>query len=143
MKVDKLKFDDLEALQKMYDESFSKISNIDLMKQKFSKISNSDTSQLLCIHIDNKLVAFLKCDIIDDFVSVGKPYMFLSNLCVEKEYRGKGLSTILLNEAEKISKDFNCEYIFLTCSNDKVCAHGVYKKMGYNIKNSNIFIKYL
>ena len=143
MVLDKLKIEDLENLKNLYDEAFFKNSNIEIMKQKFSKISNLENTKMLCIKENDELVGFLKCDIIDDFVSVGKPYMFLSNLCVSKTHRGKGYSKILLNEAEKIAKDLDCEYIFLTCGNEKVCAHGVYQKLGYNVKNSNIFIKYL
>lgn len=141
--LDELKIDDLENLKKVYDESFSKESDIQIMMKKFSKISNLENTKMLCVREDDQLVGFLKCDIIDDFVSVGKPYMFLSNLCVSKNHRGKGYSTLLINEAERIAKDSGCEYIFLTCGNEKVCAHAVYKKMGYNVKNSNIFIKYL
>ena len=141
--LDELKYNDLENLKKVYDEAFTKISDLKLMQEKFLKISNNNSIKLLCIRKDNELVAFLKCDIIDDFVSSGRPYMFLSNLCVSKNHRGNSYSTILFNEAERIAKKLNCEYIFLTCGNEKVCAHSIYKKLGYNIKNSNIFIKYL
>ena len=143
MVLDELKFEDLENLKNIYDEAFSKDSNIEVMKQKFSAISNLENTKMLCIRENDELVAFIKCDIIDDFVSAGKPYMFLSNLCVSKTHRGKSYSSLLLNEVEKIAKELECEYIFLTCGNEKVCAHGVYQKIGYNIKSSNVFIKYL
>jgi len=102
-----------------------------------------ENTKMLCVRVNNELVGFLKCDIIDDFVSSSKPYMFLSNLCVSKNHRGNGYSTLLLNEAERIAKDFGCEYVFLTCGNEKVCAHGLYNKLGYKIKNTNVFIKYI
>ena len=143
MVLDELKFEDLENLKNIYDESFLKVSNLEIMKSKLAKISKLENTKMLCIREDNKLVGFIKCDIIDDFVSSGKPYMFLSNLCVSKDSRGKGYSKMLMNEAEKLAKDRDCEYIFLTCGNEKVCAHGVYQKLGYDIKESNIFIKYL
>ena len=143
MLLDELKFQDLENLKTIYDESFLKVSDLEMMKSKFEKILKLENTKMLCIREDDKLVGFIKCDIIDDFVSNGKPYMFLSNLCVSKDSRGKGYSKILMNEAEKIAKDRDCEYIFLTCRNEKVCAHGVYQKLGYGIKESNIFIKYL
>lgn len=143
MVVDELKFEDLDALKNIYDDAFSKSSDIEIMKNKFLEISNLKNTKMLCIREDNKLVGFLKCDIIEDFVSVGKSYMFLSNLCVLKECRGKGYSKILMTEAEKKAINSNCEYIFLTCSNEKMCAHGIYQKLGYNIKSTNVFIKYL
>ena len=141
--LDELKIEDLMSLKDIYDESFSKNSDIDVMKKKFSEIKKLNNTKMLCVRENNELVGFLKCDIIDDFVSIGKSYMFLSNLCVSKRHREKGYSTILMNEAERIAKNLDCEYIFLTCGNEKVCAHAVYKKMGYNVKNSNIYIKYL
>lgn len=141
--VDVLRLEDLENLKDIYDEAFYKNSDVEVMKQKFSKLSNSENTKLLCIRSNNEVIAFLKLDIIDDFVSIGKPYMFLSNLCVSKDHRGNGYSKLLLDEAEKIAKSMDCEYIFLTCGNEKVCAHNIYIKSGYNIKNSNIFIKYL
>ncbi len=143
MILDELKVEDLESLKNVYDEAFSKNSDVEIMKQKFSQISNLKNTKMLCIRESDELVGFLKCDIIDDFVSEGKPYMFLSNLCVSKKCRGKGYSKLLMKEAEKIAKDLSCEYMFLTCSNEKVCAHGLYNKLGYNVKSSNIFIKYL
>ena len=143
MVVDKLKYEDLEGLKKLYDESFNKSSDINLMKQKFENVSKLENTKMLCIKDGDSLVGFIKCDIIDDIVSSGKPYMFLSNLCVSKHHRGKGYSSLLMEEAEKVARLCDCEYIFLTCNNEKVCAHGLYQKLGYNIKSTNVFIKYI
>lgn len=143
MIIDELRFEDLEDLKAVYDEAFLKESDIEIMKQKFSKISNTENSKMLCVRENDKLVGFLKCDIIDDFVSSGKAYMFLSNLCVSKNHRGKGYSSLLINKAEELAKDFRCEYVFLTCGNQRICAHGVYQKLGYIRKETNVFIKYL
>ena len=140
--VGDLELDDLEQLKELYDSSFDKESNLDIMRSKFLDLITSKNTKMITIKTD-KLIGFIKCDIIDDFVGIGKPYLYLSNLCVDKSYRGLNYGSILLDEAFKFANDNNCEYVFLTCGEQRICASNLYKKHGYNIKSSNIFQKYL
>ena len=41
--------------------------------------------------------------------------IYLSNVFVNKQYRGKGLGNVILQSTEKIAHQFNTQYICLKC----------------------------
>ncbi len=139
--IDEIKIEEIDSLITIYDEAFDKNSDIETIKTNFLNVINNRNTKILVIKFKNNVAGFIKYDIIEELFSKGKPYMFLSNLCIESKYRGNGLSKKLLERVEEDARKRNCEYIFLTCGNQRYCAHNLYKQLGYTIRSSKIFRK--
>lgn len=58
--------------------------------------------------------------------------LFLSKLYIRKEYRGHGISRLMLNKLIAISKKNNLDYIWLTV-NKHNSSVDIYKKLGFRI----------
>ena len=58
----------------------------------------------------------------------GRFVYYITYIYVSKKYRGKKLSTLMLNKIHQIVKQKNIQYIILTCANNLV---DYYEKHGY------------
>lgn len=56
-------------------------------------------------------------------------------LCVDKDYRGMGIGTLLLDKAIEIGKDNQCNDICLTVNEENTGAIKLYEKIGMRVKN--------
>lgn len=57
--------------------------------------------------------------------------LFLSKLYLRKDYRGRGLSTKLLNEAIRFAKEQGKAAVYLTCNKYNTHSLDVYKAKGF------------
>ena len=130
MIVRKLKKTELDRVCKIYEESFGIInSQIDY------KIDN-----IYVICYDDLVVGLCMLDYIDDFF-LGKRTCYINSVCVDSEYRRRGIATFMLEEIEKICCSNNVNEIMLTSSSSRVIANKLYKKLNYNIYDTNVFKK--
>ena len=56
-------------------------------------------------------------------------------MCVDENYRGKGIGSSLLEFVEKYAKEKNCTDIYLTVNEENQNAIKVYEKFGMKVKN--------
>lgn len=59
----------------------------------------------------------------------------IEDIIIDKYYRGKGYSEIILNKLLEISKENNCYKLLLMCDSEYI---DYYKKFGFNIKGNNM-----
>ena len=75
----------------------------------------------------DKLVGYSAC-------APGEGYLFLSKLYIHKDYRGKGLSRKLLDEAITLcEREYELSRIRLTVNKYNEHSIAVYKKMGFEV----------
>lgn len=55
-------------------------------------------------------------------------------MCIEENYRGKGIGSSLLNFIEVIAKQENCTDIYLTMNEENEPARKTYEKFGMKVK---------
>ena len=78
----------------------------------------------------NTPIGYAACRKTDD-------YLFLSKMYVHKDYRGKGLSRLFLDEMIILAKsEYNCDKIRLTVNKHNDGSIAVYKAMGFEIIDS-------
>ncbi|MGL5151410.1 MAG: GNAT family N-acetyltransferase [Clostridium sp.] len=65
--------------------------------------------------------------------------LYLSNIIIKKEYRGRGLSNILMGEIEKITLDNKLDKISLRANNEALIQF--YKGIGFKLVNEDKLIK--
>ena len=60
-----------------------------------------------------------------------KHAMFFSNFCINKESRGCGLGSIMINEVMKYAKGLGCEYLYLDVIVSDKWIYDWYKRLGF------------
>ena len=70
----------------------------------------------------------------------GRKILYIEDLYVREEYRGKELGKVLLNKAREIAKDTDCEQIELKCADWNKASAEFYKAQG--MKNENEWITF-
>lgn len=56
-------------------------------------------------------------------------------MCVDENYRGKGIGTTLLNFAKQVGLDNECTDMYLTVNEENIGAIKTYEKFGLKVKN--------
>jgi ribosomal protein S18 acetylase RimI-like enzyme len=64
-----------------------------------------------------------------------KKWLVIDAICINKEDRGKGIGTALLNYVKKIGKEKKCTDIYLTVNEENKNAIRFYEKFGLRVKN--------
>jgi len=67
----------------------------------------------------------------------------VEDVVVDNKLRGMGAGLALMEKAEKKAKELGCENINLTSSPDRIAANSLYKKLGFEIRKTNVYRKIL
>lgn len=128
----------LEALAKeIWNQHFTPIigqAQVDYMLERFQsfkavgrQISDGMNYKMICA--DNKNVGY--CGFKKDGDRI-----FLSKLYVKLEYRGNGLSRVMLDEVRKFAAENNIKSVYLTVNKRNDDTISIYKHMGFRIIDS-------
>ena len=124
--------EDLESLNILLKEVYDK-------ERKGKTLDNN--IELVAV-VDKKVVGYLILNKLYDVVR-GIYYGHINFYCVLEKYRNKKIGTKLLEEVFNICKKEDIKYLELTSNSSRVVAHHLYKKLGFNIRNTNVFRKEL
>lgn len=67
--------------------------------------------------------------------------LWIEELCVDENNRGKGIGKILINNAKEIAKDLKCERLELNCWEANKDAIAFYEKQGMKSQRRVMEIK--
>lgn len=129
----KVKESELDTAKRIYFESFNEdvVSNVCYSKDNIYVVGESSTIMGMC------MIDYI------DHVFTGNCIAYLNDVCVDGKFRGRGVGTFILNEAERVAISYGASSIMLT-SNEKRCnAINLYKNHGFEIYDTNIFKKKL
>ena len=129
MVVKNLGINDVERAKIIYADAF----------EKDDVVFNKHFLNIFGVYEDG-LLGLCQIDYIDNCFE-RKKIAYLNSVCVDKDYRGKGVATYLLTEVEKIAKYYGCDEIMLTSSPKRKDANHLYEKLGYEIYDTNVFKK--
>ena len=68
--------------------------------------------------------------ITNDFISRGDLYPWICALFIDKNYRGNAFASLLIEKAEKDSKSFGFEYVYLSTDHEGYCEKYGFKYIG-------------
>jgi len=133
---------EVELLKKENIDSY-----IDFMKNVFSYEPNKESieklitkDKVLVIKNQNKVIASLILEEHFDYIKNQK-YYHLGYFGVLKEYRRMGYANRIFEEAERLVKENNINYIELTSGNHRKAAHLFYQSKDFKIKDTTVFVK--
>ena len=111
-------------------------SNTKKDKEKYNKlfnsIMNSKNYNIITYSINNKIIAFLSYDIIDN-------NLWISEVQVNDNYKNKGILKELLNQfiSNDIINNYNEIYIHINSQN--IISQTVFKHIGFKLKDNTIY----
>ena len=128
--------------RKANDNDLNDINN--LLEKNFGdnhsleKIIDDEYKYSFVASIHNKVVGYV--NITKLYNEVKKEYWIkLNYICVDEEYRHQGIATKLLEELEKVEN--SVKYFELTCRKERINAHKLYNKLGFEIYDTDLLRK--
>ena len=100
---------------------------------------NPDNNYKEYVAVVNDVVAgYLVLTRVLDLVK-GRPYYLVDYVCVAKSYRNLGLGQLLMERVLEVARKDKAIYIELTSRKDRVVAHHLYEKVGFEKRDSYIY----
>jgi len=98
-----------------------------------------DNKEIYVANIDNKIVGYIVLSI-KEKINPNPKFRYRKQLnveamCVDENYRGKGIGTSLLNYAKQIGIDNGCTDMYLKVNEENINAIKTYEKFGMRVKN--------
>ena len=102
-----------------------------------------ETNSIYVAKIDNKIVGYIIFDIKekDNGFMRYRKLLSIDTLCVDKDFRGQGIGTKMLEFAKSIAKEQNCTDMHLTVNPNNENAIKLYEKFGMEVHNLSYMIK--
>lgn len=120
---------DLDSLNELLNEVYG-----------LTKKNNNKANTELVAVSSNKIIGYLTINKLYDSV-MDYSYCYINYVCVKSEYRHCGVATALFNKVFEICKTEKLSYIELTSNPIRKEAHALYKKLGFNIRETDVFRK--
>ena len=99
---------------------------------------NPDNNYKEYVAVVNDVVGYLVLTRVLDLIK-GRPYYLVDYVCVAKSYRNLGLGQLLMERVLEVARKDKALYIELTSRKDRVVAHHLYEKVGFEKRDSYIY----
>ncbi len=99
---------------------------------------NPSIYQTFVYEIEGKIVGCVTSIIEQKIAHNFRKVMHIEDVITHKDYRGKGISTELLNHAVNFANKSKCYKIILDCSEHNI---SFYEKVGFNISGTQMTIR--
>lgn len=133
MNIRYYKKDDLFGVNRVLKENFS--------IEKVNDIIDNNHVELVAT-FDDIVVGYMLVTFFNDFVT-NDVICYFDYVCVLKKYRNKGIGRAMLEMAIDLARDRSSKYIQLTSSWFREEARDLYDKLGFVIRDSDIYRKEL
>ena len=151
MKVRKAVIDDIDAIAALYREQFCTMKDLQpdffregaQSKDFIRDIIECNESDILVI-TESVIVGFvlLQTKETPDFpFFIKHTYAYVMDIVMTRDCRGKGMGSILLEEAKKWAIDRELEYVELDVLSNNATAIQFYKKHGFTDKRQSMFCR--
>ncbi len=128
----------VEILKMSFPEIAAPIEQ-SLIDNKTLDLHDSTHTQLVAV-LDDKVVGYVLVS--KDFDPIIKRVNYwIDYVCVDLEYRGRGIARKLLIKVEEMARSDDVLYLQLTSSRFRSSARKLYLDLGYEIRESDIFRK--
>ena len=119
-KLSTMSIDDLNSISDILETDFDDFWNYNILKKE---LESPNSFYIVCKQ-NTEIIGFAGITILIDTAE-------LNNIVVKKTYRGKGISTLILENLIQIAKSNNCKQINLEVSSNNTVAINLYKKFEF------------
>ena len=114
-----------------YIKLIGQLTSIGKVSQsQFTEFVNNQTDKhrTIVYEFEGKIIGCLTYLIEQKIAHSYSCVMHIEDVVIDKEFRGRGLSRVLIDKAIEISKNTNCYKVILNCSKENV---NFYKHLGF------------
>lgn len=129
----------IEGLQNIFPQ-LSPSSVFILDKKHLENVIKSDSITLFIAEDENKVLGTLTLAI---YPTPLTRKAWIEDVVTDNAARGKGIGKLLIEAAMEHAKKLGIEKVDLTSSNDRIAAHGLYKKTGFEKRDTSVFRRYI
>lgn len=108
---------------------------------RMKEMDSASDGRLLCAIVDGTCVGLASL-LLHPYFPTGGRICRITALVVKSEYRGCGIGSKLVLEAERIARDEGCAGVEITTAEQRQETHGIYERRGY-VRTSIRFFKRL
>jgi GNAT superfamily N-acetyltransferase len=128
-------------LRKLSEQLGYRTSEKELMKN-LSYLLQKPTYKIYIAVENEKIVGYISMDEYDTLYMPSG--LNITALVVDKDFRGQGVGTVLLQTAEKYALSRSLSFVRINSGSQRVDAHKFYRKRGYVVeKDQKRFLKYI
>ncbi len=120
IEIEKMNKNHLEEIKEALENEFDDFWNYNILKEEL----NSSNSKYIVAILNKEIIGFAGVKFALDQADI-------MNIVTRKDYRNKGIGTLLLNELISICKEFKANSIFLEVNEDNKPAIKLYEKAGF------------
>lgn len=145
MEIRNVNIKDLEQLAKLFDAYrvfYRKDSNIDAATLFLNeRIINKDSEIFVCENNEGKLLAFVQLYPLFSSTKMKKLWL-LNDLYVDKQFRGKSISTMLIKRAKALVVETSACGMFLETEKSNIIGNNLYPKTGFKLNNDSNYYEW-
>ena len=143
LKFEYLNENDLKETYELCLKSFGDSPSFEEIKSTYELCRNDPHYHFIVGKADGKVVAYTTVIIFHNLFDGKSPIATLWYVCVDKDYRRRGIAKKMFAEIERIANEQHCEIIYFTSLQDNHGAHAFYRAVGYSDEKEKAFVKYL
>ena len=126
--IDRLRFEDLNGLKRLYDDAFEgSVTNMDRLTETYHTVKDNPHYVVLCAKSGNEIVGSVLGIICNELFGNCQPFMVLEDVAVLSSYRRQGIGQLLLQSMEDHARQYHCTMILFVSSKHRTGAHRVYE----------------
>jgi len=145
MTIREAKSTDLEQLSALFDGYrvfYRKDSDIDGAKAFLTeRLENKDSEIFVCETAEHKLAGFVQLYPLFSSTRMKKAWL-LNDLFVNPEYRGKGISVMLIERAKELVADSGAFGMFLETEKSNQIGNNLYPRTGFELNEGSNYYEW-
>ncbi len=121
-----------------YLDSLNELLNLSFNVTKVGEASNQDI-ELIAV-VENRVVGYMLLNRLTDGVK-GINYFYVNYVCTHPDFRHQHIATKMFQKVFLLCKEKNISYLELTSNSQRKIAHDLYRKLGFELRETNVFRK--
>ena len=142
IKFEHLQECDLKETWELCMKSFNENFSYKEVQDTWELCKNDKHYHFIVGKCNGKIVAYTTMIVFHDLFDGLRPIATLWYVCVDEQYRRKGIAGKMFKYLENIAEQHNCEIIYFTCLKDNFGAQKFYRSAGYSDEKEKAFVKY-
>ncbi len=121
-----------------YLDSLNELLNLSFQLKKVGKVADQDI-ELIAV-VDDKVVGYLALNRLIDGIR-GVNYFYVNYVCTHPNFRNQHIATKMFEKVFSLCKETGVAYLELTSNPKRVAAHHLYHKLGFQVRETDVFRK--
>lgn len=121
-----------------YLDSLNELLHLSFNVTKVGEASDQDI-ELIAV-VENRVVGYMLLNRLIDGVK-GINYFYVNYVCTHPDFRHQHIATKMFEKVFLLCKEKNISYLELTSNPQRTIAHDLYRKLGFELRETNVFRK--